>query len=289
MANKDFYQILGITKSASETELKSAYRKLARQYHPDVNKSPEAAEKFKEISAAYQVLSDPGKRKTYDQFGSAAFEPGAGGGFGQGGFNPFGSGYQTYSTGGFDFGGMEDPFELFEQIFGMGGFGNAFRRRPTYQLEVDFDEVLHGGNREVEVQDEQGKKKRLNIKIPAGVDNGTRMRFGEIEIVFRVKQDRRFVRDGANIYSEAQLSVPQVVLGDVIEVTTVWGSVKVKVPAGTEPGSLVRIKEKGLPNLRSGKGDHMVRIKLEIPQKLSAEEKALYEKLAGIKSKKKWF
>src|SRR5437870_4288962 len=155
MAKKDFYQVLGVSKSVSDTELKSAYRKLARQYHPDVNKTAEAAVKFKEVSEAYQVLSDPKKRQTYDQFGSAAFEPGAGGS-GAGGFNPFGAGYQTYSTQ-FDFGGMEDPFQLFEQIFGMGGggFGSAFQRRPTYQLEVSFDEVLYGANKDIEVRDQK--------------------------------------------------------------------------------------------------------------------------------------
>lgn len=292
MAKKDFYQVLGVSKSASETELKSAYRKLARQYHPDVNKTTEASAKFKEVSEAYQVLSDPKKRQTYDQFGSAAFEPGAGSGGPGAGFNPFSGGYQSYSTQ-FDFGGMEDPFQLFEQIFGMGGggFGEAFRRRPTYELEVTFDEVLHGASKEVEIRDQKGQPKRMNIKIPAGVDNGTRIRFGELEIVFRVRWDPHFYREGANIVTEAALTVPQLVLGEVIEVKTVWGVVKVKVPAATDPGSLVRIKEKGLPRLQGhGKGDHFVRVGIEIPKKLSSEEKELYEKLAKIKQKKSsWF
>lgn len=290
MASKDFYQILGVPKTASETELKSAYRKLARQYHPDVNKTPEAAEKFKEVSEAYQVLSDPQKRKSYDQFGTADF--------GAGGFNPFGSGYRsyTYSTGGgqdgpqFDFGGMEDPFQLFEQIFGMNGFGDVFRRRPTYQLDVTWEEMLHGVTKEVEVTDQNGKRNRMNIKVPAGVDSGTKMRFGDVDIVFKVRNNPKFVRDGADILTEAALGIPELVLGTVIEVETVSGNVSLKVPAGTEPLSLIKIKDKGLPSLRGGKGDHFVRIKMEMPKKLSSEEKKLYEQLAGLKGKKKsWF
>ncbi len=293
--SKDFYQLLGLSKGASDAEIKSAYRKLARQYHPDVNKTPEAAAKFKEVSEAYQVLSDPQKKQMYDQYGSAAFGSGSGGFGGAGGFNPFGGDYQTYTynTGGGNPGagfGFEDPFELFEQIFGMGGFGNAFRRRATYQMDVSFDEVLKGASKEVEVRDENGRNKRMNIKVPAGVDNGTRVRFGEVDIIFRVQWNNKFVRDGANVVTESVVSVPQIVLGDTVEVETVWGKVSLKVPTGTDPGTLIRIKEKGLPHLRgAGKGDHFVRIKLDVPKKLSVEEKKLYEQLAGIKHKKGWF
>ncbi len=289
---KDFYEVLGLKKGASETEIKSAYRKLARQYHPDVNKTPEAAAQFKEVSEAYQVLSDPQKKQTYDQFGHAAFQGGASG---AGGFDPFGGGFRTYSysTGGGNpgagFGGFEDPFELFETIFG-GGFGSQFRRRPTYQMEVTWEEMLRGVTKEVEVEDGQGKRNRMSIKIPAGVDSGTRMRFGEVEIVFRVARNSKFTREGADILTEVSLGIPHLVLGEVIEVTTVWGPVKVKVPEGTEPGTLIKIKEKGLPSLRGGKGDHFVRIQVEIPKKLSAKEKELYQQLAGLGSKKKgWF
>src|SRR3989338_6635385 len=217
---KDYYEILGVSKAATDTELKSAYRKLARQFHPDVNKTPEAAERFKEVSDAYQILSDPRKRQTYDQFGSSAFEPGAGGGspFGQG--NPFGNA-QGGPFGGFSYSwssdgggqGFEDPFALFEQLFGGSGFGDVFRRRPTYQMQISFDEAIHGTTKEVEVEHREknsqtkrekmkiileeeiqakkkeierkprkkkGKTKREGItaKTPAGVDNGTKMRFG---------------------------------------------------------------------------------------------------------------
>ncbi len=299
MATKrDYYEVLGVNKNASEAEIKSAYRKLARQHHPDIDKSSGAAEKFKEISEAYQVLSNPEKRKAYDQFGHTPFEPGAG--YGAGG-SPFG-GFRTYTYSGggpqvdFNFGGFTDPFDLFEQIFGMGGepfggFGAAYQRRPTYQMELSFEEAAFGTTKEVEMADSQGKRRRMSIKIPAGVDNGTRMRFEGVDIVFRVRRHFHFVREGANVFSDAILTIPQVVLGDVIEVQTMHGTVKLKIPAGTEPGSLIRIKGKGVPYLRSSQvGDHYVRVKLEIPKRISGREKELYEQLAGEKSKKKgWF
>lgn len=302
---KDYYEILGLSKSASEAEIKSAYRKLARTHHPDVDKSPGAAEKFKEISEAYQVLSDLGKRKTYDQFGHNAFQGGgfSGGNPFAGGGNPFGGFYYDFSSGGKssggDFSGFSDPFELFEQIFGAGspfaGYGQAYRRSPTYQMDLSFEEAIHGTTKEISLEEQSGKTKRMTIKVPAGVDSGTRMRFdlpaGGVDIVFRIKRHHEFLREGSDIFSEINLTIPQIVLGDVVEVDTVWGKVNLKVPGGAEPGSLIRIKGKGALHLKGGtKGDHYVRVKLEVPQKLSSEEKNLYEKLLSLKSKKKtWF
>ena len=311
MAQKDFYATLGVNKSATEAEIKSAYRKLARQHHPDVDKTVGAEEKFKEISAAYQVLSDSQKRKTYDQFGSAAFEPGAGGGAGAqgnpfgGGFNPFGgNGGFSYSysssQGGQDNQGFADPFDLFEQIFGMGGFGaefaKGFRRRQTYQMELTFDEAVHGTQKEVEIERMEGntsqhvKREKLTLKIPAGVDEGTRMRFGDVDIIFRVRSSPQFVREGYDIFTEANLSVPEVALGSQIEVKTIHGHVKLKVPAGTQPGTLIKIKDKGVPTLKGSTGDHYVRVKIEIPKNVSGKEKELYQQILDLKGKKKnWF
>lgn len=304
MAKKDYYEVLGIKKSASADEIKSAYRKLARKHHPDVDKSAGAAEKFKEVSEAYQVLSDSGKRQSYDQFGHVAFDRGAGfggaGPFGGAG-GPFGgtsqSGGWQYSwstSGGNPFAGFEDPFDLFEQIFGMSGFGGFSQRRPTYQLDLSFDEAIHGVTKhlELETRTPQGRveKKRMTIKVPPGVDNGTRMRFGEVEIVFHVNRHSKFLREGADIFSEISVSIPQLVLGDTFEVETVQGKFKVKVPPGTQPGALVRLKGKGMPKLGgSGHGDHFVRVNLEVPKNPSKEEKKLYEELYNLKSKKKWF
>lgn len=309
MAKRDYYEILGVSKNVSEAEIKSAYRKLARKHHPDVDKSAGAEERFKEISEAYQVLSDSQKKQAYDQFGHAAFDRSAGfggAGTGAGGFNPFGGagGWQTYSwsSGGnnpniqFDFGGFEDPFELFEQIFGgVSPFGQSFRRRPTYQLGITFDEAIHGVAKEIEVEsrnaDGRLQRKRMKIKVPAGVDNGTKMRFGDLDIIFNIGRNPQFLREGADIFSEITVNIPQLVLGDIFEVTTAQGKVKVRVPPGTQPGSLVKLKGKGVPRLGgNGHGDHYVRVNLDVPKNPSKQEKQLYEELKNLSSKKKgWF
>ncbi len=307
MATKrDYYDILGVSKNSSDAEIKSAYRKLARQHHPDVDKTPGAEARFKEVSEAYQVLSDPQKKGAYDQFGHAAFDRSAGfsgAGAGAGGFNPFGGGFRTYtwsSSGGpniqFDFGGFEDPFELFEQIFGGGSpFGQAYRRHPTYSLDLSFDEAVHGVTKEVEIEERTSQdrlvRKRMKIKVPAGVDNDTKMRFGDLDIVFHVKRNLEFLREGADIFSEITVNIPQLVLGDIFEVKTVQGKVKVRVPPGTQPGSLVKLKNKGVVRLGGrGFGDHYVRVNLQVPQNPSRQERQLYEELKNLSTKKRsWF
>lgn len=306
MNKKDFYEVLGISKGATEAEIKSAYRRLARQHHPDVDKSPNAAEKFKELSEAYQVLSDPQKRKSYDQFGHAAFS--GGNPFGGGG-NPFGEGFNPFGAGGFSYSwgnnpgsgqGFSDPFDLFEQIFGNMGFGadfaQGFRRRQSYQMDLTFEEAVSGVTKEVEIERVEGnhnqvKRERMTIKVPAGVNTGTKIRFGDVDIVFRVKPHAEFIREGYDIFSELKLTIPQAVLGDIMEVKTVHGKVKLKIPSGTQSGSLIKIKGQGVPTLKGSTGDHYVRVMVEIPKNVTGREKELYEELAGLNKgkKKSWF
>lgn len=295
---KDFYKTLGVAKTASQDEIKRAYRKLALEYHPDKNKSKEADKKFKEVTEAYEVLSDPQKRQTYDQFGAAAFEQGAAGGAGGGPFGGFGGqqGGQygpfsyTYSTNGgpaegfnFDFGGFSDPFDIFEQFFGGGSpFG---RRRSSYSLTIDFMDAVKGVEKNVTI----GGKQQA-IKIPKGVDEGTRIRFGEYDVIVNVRPDKRFKRNGQDIYTEKEVSFAEAALGAEEEVETVDGMVKVKIPAGTQPDTLVRLRGKGVSSVRgSSRGDHLVLVKVIIPKNLSAKQKELLRQLQDESSKKHWF
>lgn len=288
-ANRDFYEVLGVNKSASADEIKRAYRKLALEYHPDRNKSKEAAEKFKEVTGAYEVLSDPQKRQTYDQYGSAAFEQGSGFAGGQGPFGGFGQGQRTgrygpftytYTTSGDggDFGGFSDPFEIFEQFFGGASpFGRA-QRRPTYGLTISFMDAVKGVEKEISLpQGAAGDgSKKMKVKIPAGVDDGSRVRFGDFDIVVEVTPDSRFRREGSDVVSELPISITQAALGDVVEVETVDDSIKLRIQPGTQPGTVIRLRGKGIPHLRgSGRGDHYTRINVVIPKHLSRRQKDL--------------
>lgn len=293
MADRDYYQILGVSKSSSDAEIKKAYRKLALEHHPDRNKGDKASEeKFKEVTKAYEVLSDPQKKQAYDQFGHAAFDPSTGSGpFGQGG--PFGGqgGPFTYTystggdTGGFDFGGFSDPFEIFEQFFGGGGspFG-ARQRRAVYSLQIDFMEAVKGVTKRISVEE-----KTQTVKIPAGVDNGQRVRFGDYDVLIEVRPDSRFKREGYDVITEEEISFPEAALGTEIEVETIAGSVKLRIPSGTQPNTVIRLSQKGIPHVRgSGRGDHYVQIKVTIPKGLSSHQKDLLREFDNAK-KKSWF
>ena len=284
--SKDYYDILGISKSATATEIKSAYRKLALQYHPDRNKTKEAEEKFKEVTKAYEVLSNEEKRKTYDQFGQAAFEQGAGpfGGAQGGAGGPFGGfgGQQgpfsyTYTSNGqgFDFGGGVDPFEIFEQFFGGASPFGQQARRSVYSITISFQEAVHGVEKEVTINN-----KKQKIKIPAGVDRGSRIRFDEYDIVVDVTPDKKFGREGYDIITEQDLSYVDAALGTELSVETIDGAVNIRVPAGTQPSTLIRLSGRGVHRIRgSGRGDHYVRIKITVPKKLSHKQKELLEAL----------
>lgn len=294
MANNDYYQILGVSKSATADEIKKAYRKLALQYHPDRSKGKESEDKFKEVTKAYEVLSDSGKKQTYDQFGQAAFEqggPGQGGpfdgGFGQQGgqYGPFTYTYGSPPGGNFDFGGFSDPFDIFEQFFGGGNpFGRA-QRRETYSLTISFMEAVKGATKKVNLGG-----KTQTIKIPAGVDEGSRIRFGDIEIVIDITPQAKFKREGYDIVTNEGISFSQAALGDELEIETVEGLVKIKIPQATQSETLIRLRGKGVKTLRgTGHGDHYVHIKIVIPKNLTGRQKELLREFDSEKKKSGWF
>ncbi len=347
----DCYQTLGVARDADAETLKKAYRRLARQYHPDVNKDPGAEEKFKEISRAYEVLSDPQTRARYDQFGEA--------GLGGGGMPDMG-----------DMGGFADLFETFFSGFGGAASAGPRRRGPRQgddlrlDLAIDFREAVFGVEKEVQIRhlescetckgsgaragsgptscgtcggagqvrratrtpfgsftqvapcpscegtgqviaDPCGScgglglqqvSKKLRINIPAGVDSGTRLRVasegnagqrggppGDLYVFLQVKPHPQLQRDGITIHSEVPVSYLQAILGDTIEVETVDGPESLEIPAGTQPAAVLTLKNKGVPKLGNpvARGNHQFTIKVQLPTKVSREERELLEELAG--------
>lgn len=289
MATKrDYYEILGVSKSASLDEIKKAYRKLALQWHPDRNKAANAHEKFKEINEAYAILSDAKKKEAYDQFGHAAFQPGQGP-FRQGGYQqgPFQYYYSTSGgQGGMPFGeDFFDPFEIFEQFFG-GGFsargGRGARHRESYELSIDLMDAVKGATREIHIprgQAGEGSVKKT-IKIPAGVDTGSRIRFDDFDIVLEVKPSREYKREGNDLIVEHEITYSQAALGAIVDVPTIDGPLKIRIQPGTQAGTLIRLHGKGVPHVRgSGRGDEYVRIQLHVPTHLTRKQKELLDEL----------
>jgi len=351
----DFYDLLGVGRDADADTLKRAYRRLARQYHPDINKEPGAEDRFKEIGRAYEVLSDPQTRARYDQFGEAGLGGAAG----------------APDMG--DMGGFADLFETFFQGFGGPGGsagGRPRRRGPQqgddlrYDLTIDFDQAVFGQEREIKIPhletcdvcDGSGAKagsgpttcgtcggagqvrratrtpfgnftqvaecptcggtgqviadpcsscsgrgvrevrKKLRINIPAGVDTGTRLRVsgegnaglrggpaGDLYVFLTVRSHPRLKRDGLNVLSDVKVSYLQAILGDTIEVETVDGAQEIELPAGSQPGSVVTLSNKGIPKLGNpvARGDQRITVTVELPKRLSDAERGLLEQLAG--------
>lgn len=344
MAKQDYYEILGIPRDASEEEIKKAYRKLAFQYHPDYNKSPEAEEKFKQINEAYEVLSDPEKREAYDRLGTAEMG--------------WGRGFE-----GFDFGGLGD---LFEAFFGDISTATKAPRQGAdlhYQLDLTFEEAVFGCTKEIKVKREEycpscfgsglkpesrpslcpncngrgqvqrvhhslfgrfvnittcercqgegriitdpcpqcdGKgrvkvDRKIKVEIPAGVDDGSRLRLsgdgdvgmwggrpGDLYISLKVAPHKFFRREGYDILYTLPINFAQAALGDSIEIPTLEGNTTLKIPSGTQSGRVFRLKGKGVPNQRGGRGDMLVKVLVVTPQVLTEKERRLFQELYKI-------
>jgi molecular chaperone DnaJ len=346
---RDYYQILGVSRDATDEDIKKAYRKLALKHHPDKNPENrrEAEERFKELSEAYQVLSDPERRGLYDRFGHAAFEQGAGPGF-------------DFSA------GFEDILgDLFGDFFGTGrsrgGRGRGRRGQDLrYELEISFQQAAFGCEKVVsvprlarcetcggqgakpgtaartcpqcrgtgQVRFQQGffsiaktcghcnghgtiitspcptcggagalrRTHQLSVKIPAGVDSGSRLKLrgegeaganggspGDLYVVLHVREHPLFVRDGSDIVCDVPVSFAQAALGAEVEVPTLEGTTKVKVPAGVQSGQVLRLRGRGIPDLNGyGRGDEIVRIVVETPRRLSARQRELLEEFARL-------
>ncbi|MEZ4704947.1 MAG: DnaJ domain-containing protein [Bdellovibrionota bacterium] len=287
---KDYYQILGVSKEASDAQIKKAYRQLAKKYHPDVNQNnPEAEKKFKEITESYAVLSDPKKRKQYDTMGPGGFDSGFD-------FSDFFRGYQSgggrnqsFHFGGgrgggfhFDMSGLEDIFEGFSGFGfqrpgqGQSGFGPA-SPSAGYKMEVDFMTAAKGGQIDVDIA---GQRKR--VSIPAGIDTGKKIRISSghqqllIEVV--VKPHERFVRNGLDITSEVSLSIVEATLGATVEVQTLDGVSQIKIPAGTSSGQKLRLSKKGIKSSDGSMGDHYVVISIVPPKNLSEQSIQMLKK-----------
>lgn len=283
----DYYETLGVTKGASEQEIKTAYRRAALKWHPDRNKTSEAAGKFKEITKAYEVLSDPKKKEMYDQYGESAFNRGGPGNPGAGyagESNPFG-GFGGFSSQGFenvDFGGFSDPFEIFEQFFGFqspfgGRGGRRQARRDLYETTLTFEEAVHGVKKTMIVKGEE-----KSFQIPAGVDNNMTIRFSDFDLQVKVKPHPYFTRKGQDIYFEKDISYPLAVLGGTVDVQTIYGSIRLKIRPGTQSGATVKLHDQGIPYPQSNrKGDEYVIYKINTPSRVSGRAKELLKELEG--------
>ena len=311
VAFRDYYDALGVSRDASPEDIRRAYRKLARENHPDVNKDPGAEDRFKEISEAYEVLRDPEKRQQYDRFGAnwkagqdvsgaSGFEGRPRGATGFGGEDGYGD--VRVEFGGGDFGGG-DFSDFFEGLFGggrarrggpgMGGFDGFSTRGSDLEaeLELSLEEAARGGRRKISL----GDGRDYEVNIPAGVRHGQRIRLageggrgpgggpsGDLFLRVRIKPHRRFRLEERDLYVDLPITPWEGVLGAEVEVPTLDGTTRVKVPAGSSTGRKLRLRGQGYPGPRGGKGDLYATIKIEVPKKPTPEERELFERLAEV-------
>ena len=326
-AKRDYYEVLGVAKNADEKTIKKAYRKLAKKYHPDTNAgNPDAEKKFKEVTEAYSVLSDPEKKKMYDQFGHAAFDQSAGGsyqgsGFGNGfqGFKSGPGGYQEYHF----TGNADDIFgDMFKDIFhgssskstdgfgghgfhrssfyddgsgfsGFGGFGGhgsaGFDQKGqdlNASVSVTFDEVAFGCDKRITLQDQSGKAQTLEVHIPAGIDSGKSIRLrgkgmpgtgkggaGDLLLKVTVQPKAGYERKGMDVYTTVSIPYTTAVFGGEARVHTLYGDVMCKIKEGTQSGSKIRLRGKGIVSMKDANvhGDQYVTVQIQVPKHLNAE------------------
>lgn len=275
MSNKDYYKTLGVSRTASEAEIKKAYRRLAKKYHPDVSKEVNAEKRFKEAGEAYEVLKDKQKRAEYDQFGSAGA---------QGYQTPPGWGQQHASGGGFggfDFGSGKSS--IFDDLFGRGGGGGGSRysaRQPQNQnadLSVNLDDVYKGTSKSIRLP----SGGNVQVKIPAGIEEGKKIRLsgkgsngGDLLLKIHINPHKQFKLDGKDITVEVPVSPWEAALGTKLTVPTLGGSVNLKIPAATQSGKKMRLKGRGLPG--NPAGDQYVVIQIHTPPAKTESETQLY-------------
>jgi len=322
MAKKDYYRILGISKNAEGKEIKQAYRRLARKYHPDLNPGDKSAEaKFKEINEAYEVLSDSDKRQKYDRFGDQWQHAEQFAKSGQGGARwDFSESGATFTHG--------DLGSIFNDIFGdsSAGFRTAYRRQRSqdvdYPVEVSLEEAYHGGKRTIQLQSEEPcgacggtgrvgnricticngsggtvKLRRLEVKIPPGVRDGSRIRIAgqgktvysgggraDLYLVIKVLPHQLFQRQGDDLYTEAPVPLTMAMLGGEVRMPTLDGKLVLKIPPETQNGKVFRLAGKGMPRLDDTKyGDMFARVKVVLPVNLSQQERKLFEQLQSFR------
>jgi curved DNA-binding protein len=309
VARRDFYETLGVSREATKEEIQASYRKLARQWHPDVNKAPEAEERFKEISEAYDTLSDPETRRRYDAFGEdfrrvpddvdpetyARARAAAGAGRGRAGAGRAGAG-RTGGFGGFT-GGEDIGIDLEDLLGGMGfGVGGGVRsvRGPDQEavLELDIEEAYRGGSRRITLPGPEGER-TYTVRIPPGVTDGQRIRLGgqgargrgggsagDLYLIVRLRPHPRYRVEGLDISIDLPVAPWEAALGATVPVPTPDGEVKVKVPAGSSSGRRLRLRGKGMPNPRGRPGDAYAEVRVVVPSRPSKRERELLEELA---------
>lgn len=314
MTKRDCYDVLGIKKNATDKEIKSAYRKLAKKYHPDANPGDKRAEeKFKELSEAYDILKNPEKRKLYDRFGHAAFDETMAG---QGAYGQQGA-QQSYGSGWYDFGttgnggqyreyhfSSDDLGDIFGDFF--GGFGKGAHTGGNKgadietEMTISFDEAAFGCTKKIYFEGNQ--KKPLEVKIPAGIDEGQSVRLrgnghpgssgmpsGDMYIRVHITPKQGYERKGMDVYTTEEIPYTTAVLGGDAIFGTLYGKVKCRIPAGTQSGSRIRIKNKGIQSMKnpSVRGDEYVTVQIAVPRNPTAQEKNKIRELAELEQFKR--